>query len=225
MISLFKKYQLLGLIILAINVFPLAAFSQAKKQVKSQSAASSSNTNVAASDKGVVINGVRWATCNVDAFGKFTASPEDMGKIYQWNRKKSWEMTGKITGWGGSSQKGNNWTKANDPSPAGWRVPTYEEIYKLLDTKKVTTKWTTQNGVKGRKFTDRKTGKSIFLPAAGCRNFKNGMFEGAGSQGYYWASNKPKGNNAYSTHFSEKFAQKNLNPCNYGFFIRPVAVE
>ena len=220
MISLFKKYQILGLIILTLSALPVAVFSQAKKQASPKKTASTS----AASDKGVVINGVRWATCNVDAPGKFTANPEDTGRFYQWNRKKGWETTGKITAWGGGVPKGTTWTKVNDPSPAGWRGPTYPEIYSLLDTKKVTTKWVTQNGVQGRKFTDRATGKSIFLPAGGCRNFKNGMLDNT-DHGYYWGNNKPKGNNAYSILFSEKYAQKTVYLCNYGFFIRPVAIE
>jgi len=38
-------------------------------------------------DEGVVINGVKWATCNVDNPGTFVNRPETTGKIYQWNRK------------------------------------------------------------------------------------------------------------------------------------------
>ena len=41
-------------------------------------------------NKRVVINGVRWATCNVDAPGNFAANPEDAGMFYQWNRKVGW---------------------------------------------------------------------------------------------------------------------------------------
>ena len=37
-------------------------------------------------EKGV-INGVKWATCNVDAHGKFAATPESYGMLYQWGRK------------------------------------------------------------------------------------------------------------------------------------------
>ena len=38
-------------------------------------------------DVGVSIIGVTWATRNVDAPGKFAATPEDPGMFYQWNRK------------------------------------------------------------------------------------------------------------------------------------------
>ena len=34
---------------------------------------------------GVLINGVCWATRNVDAPGTFAENPEDPGMMYQWN--------------------------------------------------------------------------------------------------------------------------------------------
>ena len=34
-----------------------------------------------AQEEGVVINGVTWATCNVDVPGKFAAKPESPGKF------------------------------------------------------------------------------------------------------------------------------------------------
>jgi len=37
--------------------------------------------------KKVVIGGVRWATCNVDAPGTFASSPEKIGMLYQWGKK------------------------------------------------------------------------------------------------------------------------------------------
>ena len=41
-------------------------------------------------DPGVLINGVRWATRNVDAPGTFTTAPENAGMLYQWNRRVGW---------------------------------------------------------------------------------------------------------------------------------------
>ena len=35
-------------------------------------------------DKGVEINGIRWATQNVDKPGTFVLNPEDLGMFYQW---------------------------------------------------------------------------------------------------------------------------------------------
>jgi len=38
-------------------------------------------------DEGVIINGIKWATRNVAAHGKFVEKPEDYGAIFQWGRK------------------------------------------------------------------------------------------------------------------------------------------
>jgi uncharacterized protein (TIGR02145 family) len=36
---------------------------------------------------GVMINGVCWATCNLDVGGEFCANPEDYGALFQWGRR------------------------------------------------------------------------------------------------------------------------------------------
>jgi len=136
---------------------------------------------------GVVINGVTWATRNVDAPGTFAASPESSGMFYQWNRKTAWAATGSVSGWDATIPEGTLWKKDNDPSPNGWRVPTYGELQSLFDEKYVTSQWTNQNGVKGRKFTDKATGNSLFFPAAGYRDGSNGIFYST-DMGFYWSN-------------------------------------
>ena len=153
------------------------------------------------SEQGVIINGVRWATRNVAAPSTFAAKPEDAGMFYQWNRKKAWSPTGAVTGWDSSIPSGTAWIKANDPSPAGWRVPTFDEIKKLLDANKVRNEWTTQNGVKGKKFTDRATGNSLFLPTVGYLDNDNGTLAKAGTNGYYWSSTQNGSSFAYFLFF------------------------
>jgi uncharacterized protein (TIGR02145 family) len=37
-------------------------------------------------DEGVIINGVKWATRNLAAHGKFVENPEDYGALFQWGR-------------------------------------------------------------------------------------------------------------------------------------------
>jgi uncharacterized protein (TIGR02145 family) len=37
-------------------------------------------------DEGVVINGIKWATRNLDAHNKFVENPEDYGAYFQWGR-------------------------------------------------------------------------------------------------------------------------------------------
>ena len=155
-------------------------------------------------EKGVVINGVRWATRNVGAFGTFATKPEDPGMFYQWNRKKTWPATGTVTGWDKSIPVGDTWSKSNDPSPVGWRVPTLYEIKTLFDTKRVSNEMTTLNGVNGLKFTDRTTGNSLFLPAAGyreCFGGSGGTLYFVGKDGFYWSSTANADDAAYALNF------------------------
>ena len=167
-------------------------------------------------DAGVVINGVKWATRNVDAFGTFAATPESAGMFYQWNRKIAWSATGSVTGWDNSPPTGDTWEKSNDPSPKGWRVPTREEQQKLFDAEKVVNEWTTQNGV---------TGSRLFLPAAGYRNGSDGALYYAGALGSYWSSAARESyeSYAYGLGFNASYADWHSSSRSYGFSIRAVA--
>ena len=149
----------------------------------------------------VLINGVRWATRNVDAPGTFAASPESAGMFYQWNSRIAWSASGeKVPGWppnwdswegwswNHSNPGATTWEVANDPSPTGYRVPTYAEILSLIDTEKVSRTWTTQNGVNGRRFTDKATGNNIFLPTAGYRDGYDGTLYYPKDYGKFWSS-------------------------------------
>jgi hypothetical protein len=141
-------------------------------------------------DKGIVINGVKWATSNIDKPGTFAAKPEDFGMFYQWNRKTGWSATDPMinsnggTEWDNSKPFGTTWEKNNDPSPIGCHIPSLSEIETLFETGKVSNLSTTINGVAGIKFIDKATGNSIFLPFAGYRYHG----ELSGDDNYYWSS-------------------------------------
>jgi len=137
-------------------------------------------------DSGVIINGVKWATRNVAAPGKFAVNPEDAGMFYQWDFIMAFPATGQVSLWPQTYSTRNTWEKFNDPSPGGWRIPTFEECVGLYDQEKVTNEWTTLNGVNGRRFTDIATGHSIFLPASGYRYGWYGQIYGSGEIGSYW---------------------------------------
>jgi len=186
-------------------------------------------------DAGVVINGVTWATRNVDAFGTFAETPESAGMFYQWNRAKAWSATEPaaniaIADWDTTMSTSPTWEKANDPSPKGWRVPRKDEQDKLFDTEKVTNEWTTQNGVTGCKFTDKATGNSLFFPAAGFRRASTGVLYGVGTYGGYrsgtpYGGGRKVGVHAYFVYFTELTAYVNYDSRRLGFSVRPVLAE
>ena len=173
-------------------------------------------------DDGVIINGIKWATRNVALPGTFAANPEDAGMFYQWNRKVAWPATGNVTNWNSSISTGITWEKANDPSPAGWHVPTIMELSKLLEDEKVSHEWTTVNGVNGRRFTDKATGNFVFLPAAGVRDY-NGTIGNISSYGYYWNSLQYDSDYAYFLMFNSDDAFYTYLHRYYGFSVRSVA--
>jgi uncharacterized protein (TIGR02145 family) len=167
-------------------------------------------------EQGVVINGVRWATRNVETPGTFANSPESFGRLYQWNRLQSWGTVGEIMGWG-SSVPPNEWDAHNDPCPQGWRVPTQAELNSLGNS---STTSITQNGTIGRLYGIAPN--QIFLPAAGWRN-NSGALNSIGVDGYYWSSTPIGGANAQALWFSSEYSDVGHNFTAYGFSVRCVA--
>ena len=178
--------------------------------------------NTTTADKGAVINGVKWATRNVATPGTFVANPEDAGMFYQWNRKVAWPATGDVSNWNTTSPAGTAWEKANDPSPAGWRVPTSDEIETLLESDKVLYERTVVNGVNGGIFTDMATGNSIFLPAAGFRDNGDGSLILADENGDYWSSTQQERYTAYYLNSSSDSPGLLGDYRTYGLLVRPV---
>ena len=142
--------------------------------------------------KGIVINGIRWATCNVDMPCTFAANPEDAGMFYQWNRKVGWSSTNPLVNSDGETQWDNtyppgDWDSENDPCPHGWRTPTGEELQSL---EKAKLQFGELNGVPGCFFGDKSN--PLFLPAASCREGNSGMLNPGGIKlrncGYYWGN-------------------------------------
>ena len=140
-------------------------------------------------NSGVVINGVRWASRNVGNPGTFVARPESAGAFYQWNRRKAWSATEKwVDNWDDTNVASSAWEISNDPCPAGWRVPSVDDINKLLDNKRVNNELATVNGVEGRIFSDKVSGETVFMPVQGYRIDNSGSLYGTETNGYYWSS-------------------------------------
>ncbi len=149
-------------------------------------------------------SGLLWATCNVGA-----TSPEEYGDYFAWGEVESktyydWSSDSDykwgVINWDDSQNYGM--TKYNktdgktvlDPEDdaahvnwgGDWRMPTLTEMQELFDSDNCTWEWTTQNGVYGRKVTSVSNGNSIFLPAAGCRDYSSLNY--AGTFGNYRSS-------------------------------------
>ncbi len=128
----------------------------------------------------VEINGIKWATRNVGDSATFVTNSEDYGDYYTWD-------------------------EAQSVCPSGWRLPTRYELDSIamryeqkqfLPNENVASEWlTTENGIKGRQFTDITTGNSIFLPAAG--SSYDGMLDDVGMYGNYWSSTESDTPDAY----------------------------
>jgi len=112
---------------------------------------------------------------------------------------------------------------ANDPCPAGYRVPTQAEwgsIFRGGTTSgapgtATNNTWTwTGNGYK--------INNVLYLPAAGIRDYSNGTPGGTGNNGSYWSSTV-NGIGAYSLDFSSNsVGPGNGNARAYGFSVRCV---
>ena len=171
-------------------------------------------------DVGVVINGIRWATRNVDYPGTFAVSPESTGKYYQWNRRTAWDAT--ASGLNTSNPSGTSWIRPNDPCPVGWRLPTQAELQSLINAGGGRT---TKNGVSGALFGIAPN--QIFLPAAGyiVGVFTDGSLDSFGSSGCYWSSTQD--NNYPGNAMNLSFNKEKVGITNYarvnGLCIRCVA--
>ena len=185
-------------------------------------------------------SGLLWATCNLGAnspeeYGNYYAWGETTTKeVYNWSTYKYCTVYGAgnletLTKYNTSSDYGtpDNLTTlqaADDAATAalgsGARTPTKEEWQELLNN--TTVKWTTVNGVNGRKFTSTANGNTLFLPAAGYRP-GSGLY-GAGSLGNYWSSSLytdgPYG--AWYFYFHSDGRRMDYCTRDYGYTVRAV---
>jgi len=182
-------------------------------------------------DEGVEINGVRWATRNVDMPNTFAENPESFGMFYQWNRKIAWSSSNPLvnsvggTEWENTLSAGTEWEKANNPCPQGWRVPTRDELAALRDSG---SEWITVNEVNGRQFGT--VPNTIFLPAAGGRRNTSGALFNVSLGGLYWSSTFSAANAGWNLDFLSSHVSVGSNNTTrvstnraYGFSIRCVS--
>lgn len=101
-----------------------------------------------------------------------------------------------------------------------WRTPTIDEVKELFDETRC--EWTWDAGKKGYTVKGLKTGKSIFLPAAGRRTASN--LVSAGESGLYWSSSAFEfaPTNVYEFFFWPDRHETNIHERRIGHSVRAV---
>lgn len=133
-----------------------------------------------------------FAKDGVDAAN--TCGTQKDGVAAPWGSTTTTDNAGAVTGWTTQNIPDGLWSDviktANDPCPAGYRVPTKTEWEGVINTSLNTrtmigATWTAgtanySNGIMH--------GTQLFLPAAGWRDAGNAQILERGSHGYYWSS-------------------------------------
>jgi uncharacterized protein (TIGR02145 family) len=133
---------------------------------------------------------------------------------------------GAVSGWNTTNAPNGSWTDgsktANDPCPAGYRVPTKEQWDGVRVNNTQTNVGTFSNSATnygaGVKFGDQ-----LMLPAAGNRGSNNGALYVRGNSGLYWSSTGSGSFNAWFLYFSSSGAASTGNTRTYGLSVRCVA--
>ena len=191
-------------------------------------------------------SGTLWASCNVGA-----TKPEEYGLYFAWGETVGYTSDtsdGHSFNWGNykwcagaydkqtkyctKSDYGNNGFTDNKTEldleddaayvnwGSNWCMPSFDQIKELLDN--CNWEWTALNGVYGRKAMSKKNGNSIFLPAAGWREYTS--LSGAGSHGDYWSRslNADYSSYAYGLFFRSGDVDWGYDSRYYGLSVRPV---
>ena len=181
-------------------------------------AISSSAWKVPAPAGTATINGVKWATCNIGA-----TAPEGYGDYFAWGanypQAKYESADYRESSISANLEQGKD--IAYQKLGSEWRMPTLDEIQKLLDTDKVTwSSWTTENGVNGYWVSDKtNTTEKIFLPAAG---FWYDILYNAGDYGDYWSSEFSNSVSVYGLNFDHGDQNWYSGSRSLGYSVRPV---
>jgi hypothetical protein len=169
-------------------------------------------------------SGTKWADRNVGA-----ALPEDTGLYFSWGNTDGHEA-GKDYDFDddtyddtpgaeldGDIDLAHDAARANLGEP--WQMPTKDQFEELV--KNCECEVCTLNGYRGRRFTSKINGNSIFMPFAGYI-YGSGL-NGRGSNGYYWSASLYSAADGYNLYFNSG----GVNPASIdnrflGFSVRAV---
>ena len=143
----------------------------------------------------VTINGITWATRNVNEFGSFVhfSEPHNPGKYFQFNRPTAYNfIDGRIEPplKYDEINEDSNWTLWNDPCPCGWRLPTMTEMENLRNSG---FSWVDEFagawfGTDAETATFEAPGNAIFLPVGGQLRGDEIIWQSI--IGEYWTANQ-----------------------------------
>ena len=172
-------------------------------------------------------SGTLWATCNVGA-----TSPEQTGLYFAWGETTGYtaeQVTSGVRAFNKKSYKAKNiyakLTLEQDAAHVnlgvGWRMPTKDDWQELIDNCSVV--WTDDyNGtmVRGRVFTSKVNGNSVFFPAAG--NCYDSSVDYVGSSGYYLSVSWGSSSYAWNLIFDSGNQYLSISDRYYGYSVRGV---
>jgi uncharacterized protein (TIGR02145 family) len=181
----------------------------------------------------------------------FTPSWRLIGGYWQWGRKgpdsSQWHTTNtanfahgptgsdagsandiEIIGWDQTDAPDGSWSdaskNANDPCPAGFRVPTTSQWDGVMANNTQSTKGTTWSSSATNYSSARNFGDKLMLPAAGYRNYSSGgSLVYRGYIGHYWSSSQHSSGYAWDLYFYSGYAGTHYYTSRYGFSVRCVA--
>ena len=172
-------------------------------------------------------SGLKWATCNVGA-----TTPEEYGLYFAWGETTGYtaEQVPGVRAFDEASYTASAISTNLKPEQDAahtymggkWHMPTKAEVKELIDncSRDLTYNYN-GTGIKGRIFTSKVNGKSVFFPAAGyCRD---SSVRRVGSYGYYWSASRYSSYYAWSLSDSSGSMGLNYEEFRYyGYSVRGV---
>ena len=163
-----------------------------------------------------------WGATTPEAYGDYSAWGEtEVKTTYNLSNYSHCEGSESTCVKLGDKIAGTEYDVAHVKWGGYWEMPVWGLIQELLDN--CTYEKTTVNGVSGGKFTSKKNGGSIFLPAAGRRD--DGTPVNVGFTSDYWSSTQgssPKyANDLYLV--SSRAEMNFASECYNGYTVRPVS--